>query len=284
MFDDVAASLRAHLIADVPLDPAEVDISFDRPTREWSSRLAGPTLSLFLFDIRERADFRDDSWRVTGIANGTVTRERPPRRIDLSYIVTAWTREPEDEQRILARVLASLYRSQRVAEEHLIGMLAHASLPLLVRAAPPDHQQKSVDFWGVMDNELRASLTWVATTPLDAFAPVTGPMVRTKEIIVGPRDDSPREQLVQVGGIVHKAGEPAEGIAGVHVSVRDMGLAARSDSAGRYTLSGITKGEHTLLVVPPDGDSLERTITVPSDSYDISVGKAAAPAGRKRDP
>ena len=43
MFQDVDATLRALLLADVPIKKAEVDIAFDRPTRDWSSRLSKPT-------------------------------------------------------------------------------------------------------------------------------------------------------------------------------------------------------------------------------------------------
>ncbi|MFQ5382433.1 MAG: Pvc16 family protein, partial [Dehalococcoidia bacterium] len=56
MFSEVDESLRSLLIADVPLDPASVDITFERPTREWSSRLSRPTVNLFLADVRERTE------------------------------------------------------------------------------------------------------------------------------------------------------------------------------------------------------------------------------------
>ena len=271
MFDEVDESLRALLISDVPLDPAEVDISFDRPAREWSSRLARPTLNLFLFDIRERIDFRDDTLRVRETANGVVTRARAPRRIDLSYLVTAWTREPDDEHRILARVLACLYRNQKVSEEHLRGSLKDAELPLLLRAAPPDHLQKSVDFWGVMDNELRVGLTWVATAPLDAFAPISGPMVLTKEILVGPLAPPERRTTFQVAGVAHRAEEPAAPLSGVFVSVVGTALTATTDERGRFALSDIPQGESVLRVQPPGGQPFERRVKVPSDSYDIPV-------------
>ena len=65
MFSDVDETLRSHLISDMPIHGGEVDIEFDRPTREWSSRLSKPTLNLFLFDVRERPEFRDSNQRVS---------------------------------------------------------------------------------------------------------------------------------------------------------------------------------------------------------------------------
>lgn len=265
MFDDVDASLRALLAADVPLDPAEVDISFARPTREWSSRLARPTVNLFLFDARERTDFRDDTWRVTQSGNGTVTRERPPRRIDLSYVVTAWTREPEDEHRILARLLAALYRNLKVPPEHLQGAMKDSALPILLRAAAPDHLQKAVDFWGVMDNELRTSLTWVATAPLDAFAPISGPAVLTKELRTGPLYDDERESTYQVAGQVL---DGETGVRGARITVNGTAITTVSGRDGRYSLRGVPAGQHALMV-ERGGAAGEHAITVPSPSYDL---------------
>jgi len=286
VFDDVDRSIRALLVADVPLDPAEVEVTFARPTREWSSRLAGPTLNLFLFDIRERTDFRDDTWRVAHAANGSLSRERPPRRVDLSYVITAWTREPEDEHRILGRVLASLYRNLRIPTERLEGALADTETPVLVRTPPPDHLQKAVDFWGVMDNELRASLTVVVTTPLDVFAPQTGPMVLTRDLRVGPLlDPDDRRQTFLVAGVLRGAGDDGEAVAGARIDVEGYARSVETRAEGRFRLAEFPPGEYTLRVTPPDGEQFEHTIIVPSDGYDIVVpdagGVAATPPRRR---
>ncbi|MCE7929706.1 MAG: DUF4255 domain-containing protein [Dehalococcoidia bacterium] len=271
MFNDVDETLRQVLLADVPIDRTEVEITFDRPTREWSSRLARPTLNLFLFDVRERLDFRDDTWTVTRNANGQAQRERPPRRIDLSYMVTAWTNEAADEHRILARVLACTYRQGRVDAAYLQGSLANATVPILLRAMPPDHLAKPTDFWGVMDNELHASLTWVATVPLDVFAPVTGPLVVTRELQVGDRLGPDRETFIEVAGVAHQKGDRAAGIGNATVTVLDTSHRATTDSQGRFTFSPIPPGEYTWRVEPPGGRPVERRIKVPSENYDIEV-------------
>ncbi len=279
MFDDVDESLRSLLLDDVPLDPAEVEISFDRPTREWSGRLAGPTLNLFLFDIRERTDFRDDAWRVSRTAAGVVTRERQPRRVDLSYTVTAWTREPEDEHRILGRVLASLYRNPALPEEHYRGALEGMEISIPLRAMPPDHLQKSTDFWGVMDNEMRANLTWVVTAPLDVFAPYSGPMVRTRTLRVGrlaanetvDESDLLSREMHHVGGIVHREDNEAAGVAGVRLAVEGTGVAATSNDDGKFSFSPLAEGSYDIRVEPPQSDAFTKKLQVPSAGYDIAL-------------
>ena len=271
MFDDADETLREVLLADVPVDRDEVDITFERPNREWSSRLSKPTLNLFLFDIRERVDFRDDSWVSTRGADGKITRARGPRRVDLSYQVTAWTKEPGDEHRILGRVMASLFRQTQVAPEHLKGVLVNASTPVLVRSMPPDFVTKPADFWGVMDNDLRASLTWVATVPLDVFLPVTGPMVVTREVRYRDRFSEDFESFIRIGGLVHRRGDTGNVVANALVKVAGTGSEATTGSDGRFVLPWVPRGLITLRVERPGEDAVEREVSVPSEQYNLEV-------------
>ena len=137
MFSDVDESLRERLIAAMPIQGGEIDIEFDRPTREWASRLSKPTLNLFLFDVRERPEFRDPGPHTTIDQNGRFAQQRRALRIDLSYIVTAWTKEAGDEHRILSRALAAMYRSSEMAPETLSGQLVDATVGLLTRVSTP---------------------------------------------------------------------------------------------------------------------------------------------------
>ena len=271
MFNDLDETLRQLLIADVPLDPREVDIAFDRPTREWSSRLSKPTLNLFLFDIRERVDFRDDSWTVSRNADGKSERKRAPRRVDVAYFVTAWAREPADEHRILAGVLACMYRQGAISTEFLQGDLQKAAVPVLARPTMPDHLAKPYELWGVLDNEIRASLTWVSTVPMDVFAPVTGPIVRTVELGFHREGEGWREAFVRVGGIAYVRGNELAGIPNARVRVEGTALETWTDQEGRFTFPRLLPGDYRLTLEGPGGQNAAQPVTVPSESYDIPV-------------
>jgi hypothetical protein len=138
---------------------------------------------------------------------------------------------------------------------------------------PPDHLAKPADFWGVMDNELHASLTWVATVPVDVFAPVTGPMVLTREVRYRDRDGAPEayEAFIRIGGVVHKKGDPEAPVAGATVRVAGTGSEAQTGRDGRYVLPFVPAGKVTLRVERSGEKAVEREVVVPSEGYDIEV-------------
>jgi hypothetical protein len=264
MFSDVDESLRDRLIADMPIQGGEVDIAFDRPTREWASRLSKPTLNLFLFDVRERTEFRDPNPRTVLSREGRITTQRPPLRMDLSYVVTAWTKDAADEHRILARALSAMYRSAKMEQETLSGQLVDSEHPLLTRVMPPDHIAKPADLWGVLDNDLHASLTWVVTAPLDVWVPETGPIVRTTEL----RFADGEETFTRIGGLVHLRGNPDAHQAGVTLAVLGTALRATTTDDGKFAFDGVPAGDYTLRIERPGGPTEERPFTVPSPTYD----------------
>src|SRR5215217_1012876 len=68
-----------------------VEIAFDAPAREWSGKLTGPTVNLFLYDLREAAQ-----GAMMGMAerreNGQATLTPPPLRLEVTYAITACCR------------------------------------------------------------------------------------------------------------------------------------------------------------------------------------------------
>jgi hypothetical protein len=270
VFSDVDETLRAILTADMPIERNEIDVSFDRPTREWSNRLSKPTINLFMADVRELRDFRSEQVHVERNGDGTITR-RPARRVDLTYLVTAWAREPADEHRILSAAMASMYRQYKVAPDFLQGQLAEARDPLLVRIMPPDYLVKPADFWGAMDNELHASLTWVATTPLDPWVPVEGPLVRTAEVRMLDPQGNTIGSFVHIAGVVFRDKDVMNGVEGAVVKMEGTTHQRTTDGEGRYAFSHVPQGAQTLVVETPDGKTVRSKIEVPGPTYDVEI-------------
>lgn len=269
MFNDVDETLRELLTADVPVNKAEIDITFDRPTRAWSSRLTKPTLNAYLYDIREREDLKDDAPIITRDNNGRAVKQPPARRIDLAYFITAWAKEADDEHRILGAALASLYRQGVIDPKYLQGALQGTPYDVLTRVTRPNEIYSPHDLWGVLDNEHHAVLAWIITAPLDVFKPTVGPLVRTKIIRVGAPEAA--EDWLQIGGLAHRKGDRSSGVAGVKVSINGTAHEAITDAEGRFNFSDVSAGDYTWRIQPAGGKPIERRISVPSATYDFEV-------------
>jgi hypothetical protein len=203
MIHDVDESLRALVRRDV-LNGSKVDISFEAPNKDWAARRQGPTLNLYLYDIREDLDRREVQYQEVRDENGRIVERRmPPRRFKLSYLVTAWTQRPEDEHRLLSAMLSAVVSGDTIPEDLLAGDLLDWQHMVRVTVGLPLSQDRSIsDVWTALGGELKPSLDLVVTVP---FPPR---MARIME--VGPWvTEEPRIGLVGPDGLLETAnGKP----------------------------------------------------------------------------
>jgi Pvc16 N-terminal domain len=179
VFFEVDEALRALVRTEVA-GPAEVEVAFDAPTREWAARRNAPTINLYLYDIRE--DLRR---RERGLVNSyddrgvVIDRRQPPRHFKVTYLITAWTQRPEDEHRLLADLMTCLFSYEAVPPRLLAGQLAALGLPVaLTVALPPPEDRSFADVWTALGGELKPSLDLVACAPLESIREIpTGPPV-----------------------------------------------------------------------------------------------------------
>lgn len=166
MLHDVDTTLKELLVQKMPLDLSAVDISFEMPNREWSSRIARPTLNLFLYDVRENHELRSNQHTlVRDGASGT--QRRAPVRMDLTYLISAWATDISDEHQLLGRVLTTLLRFPLLPDEVLKGSLLTQPLPVQAWIAQPERAPNPWDFWGNMENRMKAGLNFVLTTSVE---------------------------------------------------------------------------------------------------------------------
>ena len=258
-----------------------VEIAFDAPGKEWSASLSVPTVNLFLYDLREARDFKPIDWEPRQAGNGRRADSRPPLRLDASYAATAWTREVQDEHRLLSQALAVLYAYPVLPDDVLAGTLANQPkdrYPLVTRVAQP-RGDGGADFWTAVGGSFKASVDYCVTVSCDAGTLYErGPEVRTQTIRV--RDvDAPRatlEETHRIGGVVRDAdGEP---IADAWVVMPGTGAWAPTDARGRFLVERLRAGSHRFTARAPDGSEGEVEVTVPSGPVDLVVGEKAASA------
>jgi hypothetical protein len=167
MIHEVDEALRT-LIADRALAGANVEVAFEAPSRDWAARRTAPTINSYLYDIREDTSRRERGPHFVR-ENGEITgRRQPPRFYRLSYLVTAWTKLPQDEHRLLAVVLSGLLRNEILPAEALPsgGLLASAGMQIPVTVALPPPEARSIaDIWSALGGDLKPSLDVVVTAP-----------------------------------------------------------------------------------------------------------------------
>ncbi|MEU6117244.1 DUF4255 domain-containing protein [Streptomyces sp. NPDC047117] len=175
-----------------------VEIAFDAPTREWAARRNGPVIDAYLYDIREDVQRRQRGTVPVRDEQGAVrSRRQPPRWFRLAYLVTAWTKRPQDEHRLLSAVLATLMPHETLSPDRLTGPLAELGLTVPLTVGTPQSDARSMsDVWTALGGELKPSLDVVMTVPFpaypeyDAGPPVTeGAAVRVRNID-GSLDDN----------------------------------------------------------------------------------------------
>jgi hypothetical protein len=270
MLADLDDALRSLLRAELASHGfSGVEIAFDAPTRDWASGRAGPTLDLFLYDVRQASGAPGDEWRERR-SNGASRLERPPARVDCSYAVTAWTRAVEDEHRLLSQAMAILLAFEHLPGDALGERLAALDTPVRARIGHP-RNDATAEFWGALGAQYKLSVDYVVTLPCDTgIAYDRGPEVRTHTLRLGDLERGRTAELHRVGGTVRGGdGEPA---AGAWLLLPDAGAWARSADDGRYAFDGIAAGTHRCECRGTDGAVASGDLVVPGPGLDLVLG------------
>ena len=269
MISDLDETIKQLLIKKGGLDGGTVDISFEIPNREWSASISKPRINLYLYDIRENHNLRGTEWSVTKNQNGTTSRKKNASRLDLSYLITVWAKDIADEHRLLWQIMSTLFRFPVLPPEILMGNLSKQEYPILTTAAQPDGLfNNPADFWSALDNEIKPSINYVLTVPLDLDLVFTAPITESVSLGVHPPiiDSKPPEDI---SGKIYETGKPTRVIGGAKVRAKEAGIIAISDSKGNYTLPKIKPGKHTIQVFLPGKKIRETIIEVPGPNYNL---------------
>jgi hypothetical protein len=270
MIDDLDDALRDLLIREMPIKNNEIDISFGQPNKEWSSRLSRPTLNLYLHDIRENPALRrDQAFAELERRPDSVVQRRPPHRIALHYLVTAWATAPEDEHRMLARALLALLRFQELPDDILPEGLQDQPSPIPLKVAQADTLEKPSDFWSVLDNQQRPGIAFTATLAFNPYAPVVKPVTRTAEFKFGQSADMPGTDhgyLMVSGKVLSK-----KPLADLQVRLLERGILAELHPDGGFAIRNLQPGNYTLEVRAEGYKPKKHKIKVPAPNYDVDL-------------
>ncbi len=167
MLADVDASLAAWLVAELP---AGATIDFASPAGLVDHRRTGKsacTVNLFLHDISEDLTGMAGAEVYLRDANGRVNAAQGPlRRYQLSYLVTVWATDTEEEHRILGLVLAAHGRNEVLTAPWLHGSLRDLNIPMPVRLGMTSTNVGDPSRWAALGLPARASVELTITAPV----------------------------------------------------------------------------------------------------------------------
>jgi hypothetical protein len=185
VIQDVDETLKELLVQKGLVNLDTIDIRFDLPNKEWVATVTKPTINLFLYDVRENHELRQN--RGTFVrSDDTGVLGRPPVRIDLSYLITAWTTDVADEHQLLGNVLTTLLQFPLVPEDVLKGALQTQPLPLQAWIAQPERTPSPWEFWGHVDHGMKAGLNFVLTMALQPYRTTDVSLVTQTVITLTP--------------------------------------------------------------------------------------------------
>ncbi|MBZ5561537.1 MAG: Pvc16 family protein [Acidobacteriia bacterium] len=274
MIQDLSQTLRAILTQPgLPTELGKALIAFDRPSDPYSPTQT--TINLFLYDLRENLELRNNEPVVTTSA-GQASIATAPMRLACTYLVTAWpvggTDLPLQEQQLLSEVLQVLSKYPLIPASFLQGSLAGQDPALPLVALHPDALKNISEFWTSLGNKLKPSLSVTVTISMPMFAPVTAPMVITAQTGL-EQIGLPATHVLSltIGGTVTNAANAP--VAGATVTLVELGSTATTDADGRYSLGPMAAGNFTLHVVS-GASTKDKSITAPAtagNNYDVQL-------------
>jgi len=267
----LAGSHRAleQLLREMGMIPAEVEICYETPAREWVDSLTRPTVNLFLFDIKENKQKRETNLQMTR-GHGRAERRLPPRRMDLYYLVNVFANERRDEHELLWRVLATLMKYPELPRDTLPDSLRELHPPLTARFEEEAESARILQLWNALGTPPHPALCYVVTAPLDLDIVLEAPLVLTRiaryrSLAAGAEAYAAR---IQIGGVVRdRQGRP---LAGIGVRLAESAAEPSVTGAdGQFVLGGVPNGTVKLSLANKGKTETEVEVNVPADSYEL---------------
>lgn len=211
MLVDLSKTLENILRDQGKIQRSAIDIEFEMPTSEWSARISRPTINVWCFDVRENLKLRTmEKGNVTYNGNIAV-RSIPPRRMDVTYLVTAWANKPEDEHQLFWRALATLKALRFLRPEDCEGdlRLQGHNIPLMV-ADMSEPKANFTDIWSVVDNQMRLGFPITATVELETDMGFSAPVVLSSTVAVGESLDPRTRELDTIDVEIKREGDESD--------------------------------------------------------------------------
>jgi len=142
--------------------PKGTVVRLDPPKPTWQTEKPSQAIDLFLFNLAGDTRGAASGWEEVRDAQGRVlSRQEPPRRYQLSYLVTARAPQIAEEHELLDTALRALTDSEQLPESCLPEALLETGMPVLVDLDPagPGH------LWTSLGMPARAAFVLTVSAP-----------------------------------------------------------------------------------------------------------------------
>ena len=248
MLEYIDEGLEGFLRAMVPLSASDVDVSFEAPDRTWSAKLNRPTVNMFLWDIKrstEHARSGLEEYEEAGV------RKRRPAlpRVELRYLISAWTSDHADERALVGALLQTVLANATIPAEFVPAPLRALS-PLVLSLSRSGDMK--MDVFQTLEGQLKPALDVVIVTDVDTgLGRATATPVSGIELGVTDRASGASGRTRRVAGEVRVADAAGRRVVSPHGS-------AVIDPSGRFLVKAQPGDELTIELDEP------RTIVVPA--------------------
>jgi hypothetical protein len=288
MLHDIDRTLRKLLLAELlrvpgcPVRNAD-QITFELPTVTDATRDGEAYVSLYLYDVRENMDRREQGFKQVAASDPRsplAGMRLPPVYLDLFYLLTSYAgNDPLTEHRLMGELLRILLRYSAVPREYFTGVLEGASGgAVLMSIARPDHQHYTdpKTLWQSLGGTLRPALSLVVTALFDPFETTWTKRVREMVRVSGNGTEPGAPQSIvstqtSVIGVAvdRETEEPLSGVAvasvsTVHPEGEALAPATRTDARGYFYLTGLMPGTRRLRLWKPGYRIAEEDAIVPA--------------------
>lgn len=284
MFHDLDASiqelLRDRWIPGAFTELSNADISFETPDRNYAPSLL--TLNLFLYEVKENRELRDNLMIQRPDAASGFKLARPPLRLDCAYVATAWSTKNAatriaEEHELLGQAMQWLSRFGTIPTGHLSGSLATSmdelGIPTLLHVAQTDPNRDAGDFWMAMGIAPRAAFYVMNTIPMDLGLELDVPIVTTV-IARYPNEQEPGKpfEFININGFVFDPGGLPLSDAQVRIAPDDANTI--TDRKGQFTFRRLRRGvPYSVTAAKAGVGQATRQVEVPSltGEYDVRI-------------
>ncbi len=225
-------------------------IDFSHPSNR-KEEAAGPTLNLYIYDIRESKQMQHSGRQV----ERKITRalqQAPinwsPNWFDISILLTAWDRTTLGECHIISEAIAVLLRHRLLREEFLVsGLRGYGNLNMTVSLEP---QVEAGALWSALTTPLRPALYLMVTIPFEAekaLVPLVWERIFQTTNQLGNGSTETIVKKVIMAGVVKNAvtNQPLEN---VEIKLTGTRESTASSKEGLFYFENLDLGNYVLLL------------------------------------